>query len=97
MTRTLLIIGLITVNKSFPGNKASLESQRNIAKGGYVHANGYMIGRVLDNVHSLDLKSAHPSQELNRYFPKERPTKSRDFIGDFNTINNDIEDRKSVV
>lgn len=50
-----------------------------------------MVGRVLDNAHSLDLKSAHPSQEINRYFPKERPTKSRDFIGDFNTINNDIE------
>jgi hypothetical protein len=87
----VLIFGLIIVNKSFPGNRASLESQRNIVKGGYVHANGYMIGRVLENAHSLDLKSAHPSQEINRLFPKERPTKSRDFIGDFNTINNSIE------
>ena len=50
-----------------------------------------MIGRILDKAHSLDLKSAHPSQELNRLFPKERPTKSTDFIGDFNTINNSIE------
>lgn len=50
-----------------------------------------MIGRVLENTHSLDLKSAHPSQELNRYYPKERPTKSTDFIGDFNIINNEIE------
>lgn len=89
--RIALTIGRIIVNKFFPGNKASLESQRNIAKGGYVHANGYMIGRILDKTHSLDLKSAHPSQELNRYFPKERPTKSKDFIGDFNTINNEIE------
>lgn len=59
--------------REFPKSLQELEQEINTSKGGYVHANAYFVGKVMENVHSFDLSSAHPSQTLNRLFPAELP------------------------
>ena len=54
-------------------NKHDLELAYHCMAGGDTHGTRWRAGRVYENCNSYDLKSAHPSQQILRKFPKGRP------------------------
>lgn len=58
-------------------------------RGGNCHANRYVCGVVLENVHSIDITSSYPAQQLTRKFPmgqfRELPA-SKDLIKDIMSL-----------
>lgn len=72
--------------REFPKDMHELELELNCSKGGYVHANGFYVGKDCINVHSFDLSSAHPSQTLNRVFPAELPAIADDPVEKYNEL-----------
>ena len=42
---------------------------REAFRGGNVHSNRYMVGRVIDDVYSYDISSSYPTQQLTKPFP----------------------------
>lgn len=44
-------------------------------QGGFTHANYKYVGKVLENVHSIDFTSSYPAVMLSEFFPMSRPIK----------------------
>lgn len=45
---------------------------RQAMRGGNTHANRYMVGKIVENIYSYDIRSAYPTQQLIHEFPMER-------------------------